>query len=159
MSNDTDSESSSGSGPGRDLRGYLGELALAFVLINLLVGLVGWLVGRYMGEPRLGVLVFAGGSLVVTFILGVIVLVNAGIIALVKSIRRWTAPETMEEDDDAAAAPPSSSTRPGTGDDDRGEGGGNPDPGGGAVNAAADGTRTPESAPVPEPASVVEPVS
>lgn len=73
--------------PGRDLRGYLMEVAWAFVLINVIVGLVGWLAGQYMGEPRLGVTLFLGGSLVVTTVLGCVVVCNAVIVAVVSRIR------------------------------------------------------------------------
>ncbi len=115
MPKDTDSESDPGRGSGRELRGYLGEMAWAFLLINLIVGLVGWLVGRYLGEPRLGTMIFLGGSLIVTTVLGVIVLLNAGILALVRGIRRWTAGDTVNDGDgDDGAAPSPSDDRRGS---------------------------------------------
>lgn len=97
--------------PGRDTRGYLLELAWAFLLINAIVGLVGWLVGRYMGEPRLGVTIALGGSLAVTTVLVLVLVVNALIVAWVSRVRegRERAGFDLTQEDEE---PPEAEDRP-----------------------------------------------
>lgn len=98
--------------PGRDMRGYLLELAWAFLLINAIVGLVGWLVGRYLSEPRLGVTIALGGSLAVTTVLGLVLVINALIVAWVSRVREgreragFDLTDEDEEPPEAEGSPP-----------------------------------------------------
>lgn len=61
-------------------RSYLKELLWAAAMVNLIMALVGLLVGAQLGDVRLGLGLFLGGGLTITAILGLLVLVNFGVV-------------------------------------------------------------------------------
>jgi hypothetical protein len=67
-------------------RAYLRELLWAAFMVNLMMALVGLLVGAHLGSIRLGLGLFLGGSLAITAVLALVVLGNFGVVWL---LDRW----------------------------------------------------------------------
>lgn len=63
-------------------RAYARELLWAALMVNVVMGLVGLLVGSHLGSPWLGLVAFLGGGVVITAGLGLLVLINAAVVRL-----------------------------------------------------------------------------
>ena len=61
-------------------REYAKELLWAALMVNVIMALVGVLVGSHLGSLWLGLGLFLGGGLVITAILALVVLANAAIV-------------------------------------------------------------------------------
>lgn len=88
-------------------REYARELLWAAFMFNLIMGLVGLLMGAQLGSVRLGLALFLGGGLLITAVLALVVLGNAAVVwlidrrhsrkqlersALVRTADEWLAP-------------------------------------------------------------------
>jgi hypothetical protein len=61
-------------------RDYLLELGWAALMVNVILALVGLLVGAQLGDLLLGLGLFLGGGLAVTAILGCLVALNMAVV-------------------------------------------------------------------------------
>lgn len=66
---------------------YARELLWAAFIVNLVMGLVGLLIGAQLGSVRFGVGLFLGGGLLITGILALVVLGNAVVVWLIERRR------------------------------------------------------------------------
>ena len=74
--------------PSNSTSEYLKELLWAAFMFNLVIALVGLLVGTQFGGPWLGLRMFLGGSLAITSVLGLLVLGNFGLVWLLELRRK-----------------------------------------------------------------------